>query len=352
MRTKSALALAVLTLGLGVWAGLLRVGWALPTLRTLPIAHGPLMIVGFLGALVGLERAVALRRSWGYLAPFFAVFGALVWALGIGWGAWLALGGSVVLGALYLVAARQQFAGAVAVMGVGALCWSAGNLLWALGWSFAQITPWWAAFLVLTIAGERLELARLQKLLGRTRTLLALSAGLFLLGLLLALWHADLGVKIFSGGMLAVATWLLRYDIARRTLKQSGLVRYIAISLLTGYIWLGLAGIFGVMWGGEVAGPRYDALWHALFVGFVFSMIFGHAPVIFPALLRLRIPFSGSFYVPLALLHLSLLLRVWGDLALWPSGRQWGGLLNTLAILLFFANVARSSLIHRRRLQQ
>jgi hypothetical protein len=101
------------------------------------------------------------------------------------------------------------------------------------------------------------------------------------------------------------------------------------------------------MWGGEVAGPRYDALWHALFVGFVFSMIFGHAPVIFPALLRLRIPFSGSFYVPLVLLHLSLLLRVWGDLALWPSGRQWGGLLNTLAILLFFANVARRALSAR-----
>ncbi len=352
MRAKITLALALFTLGLGLWAGLLRLGWALPAFRALPIAHGSLMISGFLGALIGLERAVALRKPWGHLAPIFAVFGTLLWAFGILWGAWGAFAASIVLSALYLVAARQQLSWSGAIMGTGALCWGVGNLLWAWGRSFAQITPWWAAFLVLTIVGERLELARLQKLSGVTRVLFALSVILFVGGVLLALAHRDLGVRVSSVGMLALALWLLRSDVARRTVQQTRLVRYIAITLLLGYLWLGIAGILGVIWGGASAGPYYDALWHALLVGFVFSMIFGHAPIIFPALLKLRIPFSASFYGPLALLHLSLIVRVLSDLAPWAAGRSWGGLLNALAVLFFFVNTARTALIHRRSLQR
>jgi hypothetical protein len=62
------------------------------------------------------------------------------------------------------------------------------------------------------------------------------------------------------------------------------------------------------------SGPHYDAALHALLVGFVFSMVFGHAPIIFPAVMRVRIPWSPLFYLPLALLHLGLLLRVGGVL--------------------------------------
>jgi hypothetical protein len=64
-------------------------------------------------------------------------------------------------------------------------------------------------------------------------------------------------------------------------------------------------------------------------------MIFGHAPIIFPAILGTPINFHPAFYLQLILLHLSLALRVIGDLALWNAGRQWGGLLNEIAILLF-----------------
>lgn len=58
------MALGMLALLAGVWAGLLRLGWGLPLLRhTLPTAHGPLMVPGFLGTLISLERAVALGLS-------------------------------------------------------------------------------------------------------------------------------------------------------------------------------------------------------------------------------------------------------------------------------------------------
>jgi hypothetical protein len=46
-------------------------------------------------------------------------------------------------------------------MGIGAVAWLAGNLLWLSGWLVAQIVLWWVAFLILTIAGERLELGRI-----------------------------------------------------------------------------------------------------------------------------------------------------------------------------------------------
>jgi hypothetical protein len=77
-------------------------------------------------------------------------------------------------------------------------------------------------------------------------------------------------------------------------------------------------------------------------VGFVFSMIFGHAPIILPSVLGIALPFHRTFYAHWALLHLSLVLRVGGDLAGWMPGQQWGGLGNALAILLFLANTVRA----------
>jgi hypothetical protein len=81
---------------------------------------------------------------------------------------------------------------------------------------------------------------------------------------------------------------------------------------------------------------------HTVFVGFIFSMIFAHAPVILPTITGLALPFDNSFYLHAGLLHISLLVRIAGDLALLPNGQKWGGLLNALAILLFLINNIRA----------
>jgi hypothetical protein len=47
-------------------------------------------------------------------------------------------------------------------------------------------------------------------------------------------------------------------------------------------------------------------------------------------------------YLPLLLLNLSLLLRLAGDLFLGLAVRQWGGMLNVIAILIFLALTARA----------
>ena len=61
-------------------------------------------------------------------------------------------------------------------------------------------------------------------------------------------------------------------------------------------------------------GPRYYRLLHTVFLGFLFSMIFGHAPIILPAITGVAVPYRQAFYAHLALLHISLAIRLGGDL--------------------------------------
>ena len=155
-------------------------------------------------------------------------------------------------------------------------------------------------------------------------------------------------MRLAGVALVALAVWLGLFDIARRTVRAAGVTRFVAVALLSGYVWLGLAGLLALRFGDVAAGPRYDAVLHAVFVGFVFSMIFGHAPIVFPAVLGLAVPYGARFYVHLAALHASLALRIAGDLAAWSSGRQWGALLNALAVVLFVVNTAYGVLAARR----
>jgi hypothetical protein len=128
----------------------------------------------------------------------------------------------------------------------------------------------------------------------------------------------------------------LKQDIARRTVRNRGLTRYIAVCLLSGYVWLAVGGVIIIASRGLSPGtPSYDAALHALGLGFIFSMVFGHAPIIFPAVLRVKLPYHPTFYGPLALLHVSLLVRLAGDAAGQLPLTRAGGLLNALALAAF-----------------
>ena len=335
------LLLTILALLAGLWAGLLRLGWSLPNIHiNLSLAHGPLMVSGFLGTVIALERVVALKKGWMYAAPILT---------GLGWVVSLAFPGTVfgsvltTLGSLGLVAIlgvmiRREPALHTITIGAGALCWFVGNLLWLTGLAVYQIVFWWAAFLILTITGERLELSRVLQMTRLKQTLFLVSAGLFLAGVLLGMFASQVGARLAGFGLLGLALWLLWFDLARRNLRHRiPLTRYIARCLYAGYFWLGLSGLLSLWFGAVFAGPPYDAVLHSIFVGFTISMIFGHAPIILPALLNRMLPFHPSFYLSLILLHASLLLRIAGDLSNWYPLRQWGGLLNEISILLFLA---------------
>jgi hypothetical protein len=351
------LILAAVALLAGLWAGLLRLGWQLPPLSLrLPAQHGPLMVSGFLGTLISLERAVALshyqngRRIY-YLAPLLAGLGALLLFIDLPAAVPRGLStlGALGLALIFVVIYRWQPTTDHVVMGAGALLWLVGNGLWLAGLPLYRVVPWWAGFLILTIAGERLELARVLLLKQAARLSFMAMVGIFLAGLLLSLAAPNAGLRLAGAGLIGLGAWLLRFDIARRTIRQKGVTRFIAACLLPGYVWLIIGGLFWLAYGGHyLAGPIYDAALHTIFLGFVFSMIFGHAPIIIPAILGIQVVYTPYFYIHLGLLHLSLVLRVMGDLLLSLPGRRWGGLLNEVAVALFLLLTAVAALRGRK----
>jgi hypothetical protein len=330
------IAMSVLALLFALWAGLLRLGWALPTFPMLASAHGPLMIAGFLGVLIPLERAVAIRQKWMFAVPtvtglgwmtlfFFPFGGAALITLG-------SLGTFAILG----VMVRREPQVHTLTMMLGALSWVVGNFLWLFGFPIFKIIFLWIAFLILTIGGERLELSRvLQPTASQRRIFIGITIAL-LAGAVLSLFALDWGARLSGLSMLLLALWFLKNDLARRNIRHKNpLTRYIAICLFSGFIWLGIGGILNLIIGASYAGPLYDAALHTIFVGFVISMIFGHAPIIFPAILGAPITYTSAFYAHLFLLHASLVLRIFGDLSGSMDIRRLGGLLNEIAILLF-----------------
>lgn len=337
MPRKPFLLLGALSLLSGLAAGLARLGWDLPALAWADI-HGPLMVCGFFGTVIGLERAVALGRSWGFAAPAATALGGI--ALLAGWrlqGAFLVTAGSLVFLAMAVAVSRRQAEPFTKLMALGALCWCFGNAMWLSGAMVSEVVAPWAAFLVLTIAGERLELARFLPPSRWRLPLLAPAVLLVGIGAAQGVVAAGPAWTVFGLGLLALVLWSLWHDVARRTIRQLGLTRYVAVCLLSGYGWLAVAGATMPALDGGLATPLYDAALHALFVGFVFSMVFGHAPMILPAVLGLRLSFHPIFYLPLGLLHLSLALRLVGDLFDLSLSRQWGGLANAVAIIVFIA---------------
>jgi hypothetical protein len=191
------------------------------------------------------------------------------------------------------------------------------------------------AFLVVTIAGERLEMSRMMRLPTGAQRLFALALGVLVAGLVVMLSSYASGVHLAGVGMAGLGLWLARYDIARVTVRQKGLTRFIAVCLLSGYGWLTIGGVIAAIYGGIPAGPYYDAMLHSVLLGFVFGMVFGHAPIIFPAVLRLPVEYRPALYLPLVTLQVSLAGRIIGDLAGWQPVRMWSGLLNAIAILIF-----------------
>lgn len=345
------LAVGGLALLAGLTGALVLLGVAMPSAASrFAVTHGELMTLGFLGTVIALERAVALGRPWGYLAPGLAAVGAIGLVAGLPalGGAGL-LGGAAVLLAVYAAFARTERSLQLGVQAAGAGAWLGATVLLLAGVPVAQAYPWLAAFLVMTVIGERLDLARLGGLAVGVRRQLVVALWLFVLGVSAAVVIPEAGTRLAGVAMVAMAAWLARNDLARRTVRLEGVTRYIALCLLTGYAWLAVAGIAWAVTGTAPV-PAYDIRLHALFLGFIFAMVLGHAPVIVPAVLRVPLPYRPWNYAVLVLLEAGLLIRiVGGDVLGIPNGLLAGGVLNVLAMLAFVGVSVASSVAEVRR---
>ncbi|HEX7688553.1 MAG TPA: hypothetical protein VF453_12645, partial [Burkholderiaceae bacterium] len=246
-----------------------------------------------------------------------------------------------------ILIARRQPAAHTALLVLAAAAWLAGNALFLAGAGAA--IPAWFAFLVLTIAAERLEMTRLTRRGRTTQAELLAIVALMLAGAGLASTGgagSTAGLACFGASLALLSCWLFARDVATRTLRGHGLARYMAVCLLLGYGWLAAAGLG---WAGLAFGrPWRDLALHALGLGFVVSMMMAHAPVILTALTGLRVRYGAAFYLPVALLQASLCVRLGPGLddLLW---RGIGAFLNAAALLAFAATLAIGTARSRAR---
>lgn len=328
----------------GVLAGLARTGVHVGWGPSHAWEHGPLMVVGVFGTVIALERTVALAQSWAFAAPVTGAVAAFATLSGMAWGPWAAVLSAASLLAINAEIVRRQSLAFTWMMLAGSVVLLLGNLAWALGRPLFQVAPAWMGFFVLTIVAERLELSRLAPTPPRARQAIALLASFFALAASTSPVFGLLSPRAFGASMAAMAVWQLRFDLARRTVKMTGLPRFSAVGVLVAALWMLGSGLLITITGLPAAGPLYDAILHGVFVGYVLSMVFAHAPIILPAVARLRLPFHTALYVPLASLHASLLLRVGGDLFANATMRSAGSVGNALSLALFAAAV-----LHARR---
>ena len=328
----------------GLWAGLARLGLMLPGgMPALSEFHGALMIGGFLGTLISLERAVSIGRWWAYAAPALSAIGAVALIVGapaFASHAFLLAGISLTVNSSTVVV--RQPALFTTILTVAASCWIGGTVSWIQGAEAADVTGWWLAFLVLTIAAERLELSRLLSPPRSSQLTFAFAVALIIIGAARGEFAGQ--TAPFSGaGLLAATAWLVRHDIALRTIRLSALPRFSAACLLAGYFWLGVAGLLLLVIPPGTTVFSYDAAVHAIAIGFVLSMIFGHAPIILPAVTGFRIRYSAAVYVPLFLLHLTVLLRIAADLFEHTEIRAISGPVTIIALVSYAATLAIAS---------
>jgi hypothetical protein len=341
------LALCATCLLSAVAGGLLRAGAApdawfqLEALGQAAVMHAALMMSGFLGTVIAIERAVAIKLRSAFVAPFASALGAVFMLAGeLQAGAWLSAVAALVFVGVNVVVVLRQSAAHTVLMLVGALAWLIGNLMLATGLGAQFTMPWWYAFLVLTIAAERLEMTRLTRRHPLAEVSLLAILLTLLAGAALSPPDALLGGTLYGMALIALAVWLVLFDIARHTVRAHGLSRYMAICLLSGYAWMAVA---GVAWIGMAFGcPGRDMALHALGLGFILSMVMGHAPVILPAVARVKLLFGGWFYVPLLLLHASLVLRLFSGFSD-PELRSAGAALNAVALATFVLTVLGSA---------
>lgn len=343
-------ALVALGLVAAVVGGLWRAGTHLPEAAVVARSaglHAALMLSVFLGTTISLERAIALGRRWAYAAPVLAAASGLLILCGLrAEAALLGVGAAAAFVAVNVVLLQGEQGSPTAMMLLGALCWLLANTLEALAPGQPAVIAWWFAFPVLTITAERLELTRFLPRRPSAGVLLWIVVAGIVAAAAASIIDPVTGGVAFGAALIALAVWLAVFDIARRTVFAQGLARFMAVALLIGYIWLGVGGL---AWLGTALGcPGRDMALHALGLGFLFSMVMGHAPVIVPALTGVKLRFGAWFYAPLLLLHASLACRLFAAIA-HPEWRALGAQLNAAAIALFVATVAGSALAWRLR---
>lgn len=328
------LPLVFLSLLLGISGGWIRLGSLVVPISEAGVYHGLIMTGGFLGTLISIERAMIMEKKTWLIIPLLTGASLIPFFLGIDEiGLFLLMAGSLGLSLIMHLQSLKHPKFHTALLYAGAVSWFIGNYMsWHTGLIAAGST-WWIGFLLFTIVGERLELSQFLPVPSWSKHALKLLLALFAIGL--AIPFHSWGNEIMGLSTLLISAWLLVFDMAKVISKKSGQFRYIGIGLRVGYVWLGIHGL--ILLGMESHALYYDLMLHTFFLGFTFSMIWAHAPIIFPTIFGIReSPYHPILWSTWISFQVSLLGRIlsslWGEFQL----RQLFGILNGYLILIQF----------------
>jgi hypothetical protein len=314
----------MLTLVLGILTGWERLGFT--TSASLPHGdHGAIMIGCFLGGLIMLERAVSLGKTWAYAGSVLCVLSLILILAGESAYGYAGITMAAFVYILVLLYQQHKLPEQNFLVSIlGGFCLLTANTLLFIHDLYPLAVNWWIGFLLFTILGERLSVKSIRQ---KNSLLPILLVSSVFIGLLLPFHHA--GAPVFGTSLILLGLWLLYSENV--SFQGMHFTLHMNTALLFAYVWLIITG--GLMLAG---GLYYDAHLHSFYVGFVFSMIFGHAPLMIQRVLSLKAELYHPLeFVLLLALQISLVLRISGSIAGNEYLIRWGGLFNGIIILLF-----------------
>ena len=340
------LLLAMAGLVSGLATGLSRIGWDLNIPET-SLHHGAIMVGGFLGTLISLEKIIPLKRKFLFIIPGLSGISVLTFFIGQPFLSFyilsMAATGLAAISVTYLLKERNQI---YLLMLAGSLCWLTGNVMLITAEFYPMALPWWIGFVLFIITSERLELMKFLPVSARHKLTLMFFLCLYIASMITS-FHG-FGNLLGGASLIAIAIWLMHHDMIRISLRQAGLQKFVGLALTSGYVAMLMTGIFLIALNGHAM--AYDVIVHTFFLGFAFSMIFAHGPIILPGVLGVSAkPFHSVLYGWLFLLHASWITRVAADVLLDFKFRQITGIASAFAIIAYFLTMAILTIINQRR---
>ncbi len=338
---------------IGVWRIALTRGFVLPPIPDFLPPHGNLMVGAFLGTLIIFERMFALPVKWLIWVPYTWGISAILIHLGyppfkilnivslLGWGVhrfisyrtfkhlWNPLVEFLSYGVL-----------SVALFSEGGLAGSVESAL--AGFSFV----------IAVIGVERIELTLGFK---KISAKIVYASLIIYLGIsIINLFFYIIPLQIVGAILFLVCLGLIYNDSAviasfkslLSKTAQTSLHKFSRETLTVAYLWLIFSSVSLILWN-QIQPMSKDIVFHSIGLGFIFTMILSHAPIVLGSTLAKmpkRAPSKVLFYlfqsVTIARIIFDLLVDKFVELWAWSG---WiTGTLHFIIFILYILNLLRS----------
>ena len=332
----------------GIWRIALIRGFLLPPVPDWWPPHGHLMVGGFLAGVIMFERILALRITVLAWVPYAYVLSSLFLHTG-----------SIAARAIHMTAlagwivhrwfAYRKFhkyekpvVESLAYITLSSALNYPGGLVMSPVVALAAL-----AFPVATIIVERLEMALSFRRKGAQITLWILMGWCILWNV--AVWSDRISLESMGWLTLILAVGTIHSDISIRIKAKGGLQLFLRRALGVSYAWLVLSVMAMIGWNHLPGAVMKDVLFHTLGLGFIFTMILAHAPLILPAAIG-KLPIAFAPVVPFVIFQILTAIRLIADLTVANHLKFWmwsgwiTGTLHSMSFAVYALLVLRSCL--------